>query len=499
MATKKIRARKRASNGAAPAVLNEMAANEFLLRSQLLQKMLDPRRDIDNECGYPKEISTAQYKLLYDREGIANRVVRILPEECWRISPTVYETEDPEDKTEFEKAFDNLELTNHIWHYLRKVDELSGVGRFGILLLGLDDGANLSEPAPGINPDTGEPIPGERSARLLYLRAFEEHFVQIASSETDTRSPRFGKPKMYNINFVFDSTIEGAQRKDTKVHWTRVIHVADNTGNSEVFGVPRIQIVYNRMYDLRKILGGSGEMFWKGGFPGISLESLPDVETEFDIASIREQMTNYQNGLQRYLALQNITAKSLAPVLTDGPDKYFGMQIDAVCIAIGVPKRIFLGSERGELASGQDAETWNNRLMKRQRDYLSPMLVAETVNRFIALGVLPSPTTPADDEEGPGYVIEWPDLNSQTDEKKAENAKTVSEAIAKYLMAGGDALIPPMEFLTLVLGFEDRVANQILEAAEQRLAEIDETQATEPQGQTQGAEAQQTEETNAAG
>ena len=42
-------------------------ASESLMRSQFLTKLLDPRRDIDDECGYPKEISPQQYRYLYDR------------------------------------------------------------------------------------------------------------------------------------------------------------------------------------------------------------------------------------------------------------------------------------------------------------------------------------------------------------------------------------------------------------------------------------------------
>ena len=55
-------------NEVVDAILNEMAVNASVMRSTLLTKLIDPRRDIDDECGYPKEITTEQYRLMYDRE-----------------------------------------------------------------------------------------------------------------------------------------------------------------------------------------------------------------------------------------------------------------------------------------------------------------------------------------------------------------------------------------------------------------------------------------------
>lgn len=99
--------------------VRDMVSNASLLRSNLLNKLIDPRRDIDDECGYPKEITPVQYKFMYDREGIANRVVSIYSEETWGRDPEVWENESP-DETEFEKAFKKVEKDNQLWSYLCK-------------------------------------------------------------------------------------------------------------------------------------------------------------------------------------------------------------------------------------------------------------------------------------------------------------------------------------------------------------------------------------------
>ncbi|NIP37253.1 MAG: hypothetical protein GWN12_20630, partial [Thermoplasmata archaeon] len=73
-----------------------------ITRATLLNKLIDSRRDVDLECGYPKQLTTAHYKIMYDREGIATRVVALMPEESWADDPDVIETEDPTE-TAFEK------------------------------------------------------------------------------------------------------------------------------------------------------------------------------------------------------------------------------------------------------------------------------------------------------------------------------------------------------------------------------------------------------------
>jgi hypothetical protein len=99
----------------------DFVANVLSMRSQLLNKLFDPRRNIDDECGYPASeastsggitsISSEFYRNLYEREPIATRVVEVLPKESWQITPMVYEDEDPNVVTPFEEAWDSLSLS----------------------------------------------------------------------------------------------------------------------------------------------------------------------------------------------------------------------------------------------------------------------------------------------------------------------------------------------------------------------------------------------------
>lgn len=452
------------------ALIRNMVENSSLMRSSLLNKLIDSRRDIDDECGYPKELTVEQYKIMYDREGIATRVVSLYSEESWVHDPEIIETEDPEE-TEFEKAWKNLDNTRQIISYMMKGDELSGIGTFGIILLGINDGKTLDQPVEGIN-ERGEKT-GTVQYELIYLRTFDESSVRVEKSEMDQTNPRFGKPVLYSVAFestnmtrIFDT---GKTKVSTSqqhiIHWTRIIHLADNRKSSEVYGVPRMQTLFNRLYDIRKISGGSAEMFWKGGFPGYSFEMDPNAKapTTAEQETMRDAITEYANGLQRYIRLQGVKVNSLAPQVAD-PRNHVEIQLELIAIALGVPKRIFMGAEQAKLASTQDQESWNKKVARRQKKYLTPYIVRPMIDRLIAFGILP---------EVEDYRVEWPDLNTESDQDKATTLRTQVEAYAKYVGGGVDSLIPPEEFLSMLAGFTPDQIKQIIKSSLERQEELE--------------------------
>lgn len=424
---------------------NDFFQSMLLSRSSLAQKLDPQNRDLDKECGYPTGDPTADfYRKLYDREGPATRTVGVYPDECWSVYPEMYQTEK-DRTTPFEREWQELEFRLNPWHYLHRVDELSGIGHYGVLVLGLDDNRDPSEPVEGIDKN-GEKT-GQVEHKLLYFRVFPEDLVKIDKLEDDTNSARYGQPVTYDIVMADPSLGTPTQTMATtnkKVHWSRVIHVADNRKSSEVWGTPRMKPVLNRLMDIRKILGGSGEMFWRGAFPGYSFEAMPEMvgDVEMDEDTIKEQYEAYSNGLKRYLALTGVTARSLAPQIAD-PGGHLDQQFRALASSLGVPVRIFLGSESGHLASTQDTSTWNRRLARRQNMYLTPLVIYPFVDRLLKLGILPPAKR---------FYVSWRDLNSMTDKEKADVSLKKTQALMQYVTGGVETILPPKQFLTTVLG-----------------------------------------------
>jgi len=439
------------------------ARQSLMSRSEYLWRLMDdPRKDINAECGYPYVPSVFMYRQWYDREGIATRVNNVYPDECWSVHPTLYEDESS-NETAFEREWQKLLDAPGInpWHYLHRADGLSGIGAFGILLLGFDDGKDLCEPVPGVDLKTGmQMMNAKKECKLLYMRAFDQTLVQVQGYETDPQCPRYGQPTYYMVKFtdplLLSSSIQPSQQDYTTktVHWTRIIHLADNRMSSEVFGVPRMQAVLNRLFDLRKILGGSGEMFWRGSMPGWAFETPPELGTdvELDDASIKDQMEAMQNGLQRYIALTGLRARSLAPQVSP-PTQHVEEQLRAICTTIGTPMRIFQGSEAGHLASQQDASTWNRRLHRRQSSYLTPFVIQPFVDRLVAVGALPKYKR---------MFVDWDDLNAVGDSEKADIALKKSQAIFQYVTGKCETALPLREFFILVMGMSPAQADFLI-------------------------------------
>lgn len=139
-----------------------IVTNHIMWRTQAIQRWLDPRRDLDFECGYPANaIDSAVYQSLYERDHLAGRVVELFPKECSQIEVQVYEDENPDKMTAWEEAFANcfdgingvgaswnVETQGSKFHEIvTRADIQAGIGCYGIILLGIDDGLGIDQPA----------------------------------------------------------------------------------------------------------------------------------------------------------------------------------------------------------------------------------------------------------------------------------------------------------------------------------------------------------------
>ncbi len=441
-------------NKAAASIAQSIYTNVMTTRTAAMRELLDPRRNLDTECGYVENPTAEDFNIMYKKEGVAERCVKIVPEECWKAEPVVSEN-DETDETEFEAAWDELLNKFTLWSIMLRADILSGIGEFGIILFGINDGQELHKPV--------EATKGERE--LMYIRVFDQSVIKIQTTETDAKNERFGQPTMYSIDF--ELTNDHSDSKVTKqVHWTRTIHISDNNRMDEIRGVPRMRPIYNRLQDLRKLYGGSAEMFWQGAFPGLSFEVDPKViesgAGDIDNDALKEVMQTYANGLQRWISTVGVSVKSLAPQVAD-PTSHVKQQLQAIAISLDIPLRIFMGTEEGKLAGGQDAEVWASRCGRRQRNHITPKIIKPLIIRLQEMGVLPeTPETP---------TATWPDMLIPSDKEKAETNKIIIETMKSYVQGNVEMLIPPMTFLMKYGGMDQDEAKAVMEEVEKQLAE----------------------------
>jgi len=400
------------------------------------------------------------------------------------------EVENADNETEFEGAIDDLakqlhggswyegEDGNPLWEYLERADKLSGVGHYGVIFLGLDDVKSISDLAEPIDLPTEVEKVKPTPRKLLFMRVLDESMAQIADWEDDQQSANYGKPKFYNLQLANEQVGTllhpiSQNTTETRVHWSRVVHIADGLYSSEIVGIPRQRPVVNRLLDLYKMYGGSAEMYWRGAFPGLAVETQPQLvgKTKLDVGKVRDQLENYQNSLQRYLALMGVNVKTLAPQVVE-PTAQIQVLIEAICIKMAVPMRVFMGSERGELASSQDAKSWDNRLKKRRNKYLTPRVVVPFIDRLIRLGVLPIPKQ---------YIVTWQEEETMTRSEKADVAVKRTQALAAYIQGGVENLIAPQDYLTRELDYTDEEAEAMLESSVEHMEEVEEEEAVKQQ------------------
>lgn len=480
--------------------LNRMEAmvQNLSTRSQdFFKQFFDPRRSIEDECGFPLEISLDNYRDMFQRNAIASRVVEVWPKLCWSVVPEVLEDEDPDISTDFEEAWQEVGKTlrgeyswldsdegNPVWELLSQADELSGIGSFGIILLGFDDGEELSKPVKTMIPDKSgqdsraifKPGKGDR-VKLLYARALSEPLVQVQARETDRNNVRFGLPTMYNIRL--ESFEEGSAHVGTMpanvdfstVHWSRVIHIADTWHTAKeggVFATSRMQCVWDHLLSLRKVHYGDAEAYWKNVLMKMFFETHPQLggDVNVDTDALKNMMEEMGNGMQGWGALMGMSAKSVSPAVVD-PTAHVDIHIDAICVKLNIPKRRFIGSQPGGMGGKGDAESADDNtdtvIAHRQNRYLTPKVIGPLIDRLISVGVLPIP----DD----GYKVQWPDLKEEDPAKAAQTALVKTQALTAYLQGGGQNLIAPMRFLTDYQGMTDDEATQALEETQADMEE----------------------------
>lgn len=407
-----------------------------------LGKSFNGARKLYEVCGYPKVLKFEDYLTKYDRQDVAARIVDAPCTTTWKNPPNVTETEDNTNETEFEKQWKRLVKKRRIFHYLERIDKLSGIGRFGVLVIGVKGGAKLSDPLE----DGSLKGPDD----IIYLAPYMEGNVYISEWEIDPSNERFGKPKVYQIDMSSDIVGAVTCLQQTLVHHTRVIHIAEGLMEDEILGEPRLKKVFNRLNDLEKLAGGGAEMFWQGAFGGLHADTKEGFTLDpNDAATLTDELEEYTHGLRRFIRTSGIDLNRI-PVSLGDPKPVFDIIISLISGKTRIPKRILTGSEQGELASSQDENNWFGYIKERRVNYAEPMILRQFIDWCIDKGALPEPKVSRDD-----YLVEWPALYEMSDMDKADIALKKTQAIKEFAPPGAtDVVVPVAEFRELILGMD---------------------------------------------
>jgi hypothetical protein len=433
------------------------ALSAIVARAQLAGQMglqYSGDRDIYTALGYKTLLTYNDFLAFYSRMDIARAVIDRPVDATWRGGCELLESDD-DNETALEKAWYEIYDRLSLHPKFSRLDKLTGIGSYGLLLLGLSDVRTTQ--------DFGKPVTGG-GLKLLWVKPFGEGSAPVGNITyvTDTSDERYGQPLLYQITV---QNVSNGSNEVIKVHHSRVIHVADGLLESEIEGESRLQVVFNRLQDLEKIVGASAEMFWRGARPGYQGKLDKDFTmTQAMKDDLQDQVDEYEHNLRRMLFNEGVTFDSLSSQVAD-PTAHVLVQIQMISAVTGIPVRILLGSEVGELASTQDRNSWLEKISGRREEYAEPCIIRPFVDRCIKYGVLPA----AKDE----YSVKWQDLFSMGDKEKADIGNTRATALKSYATAGPsvESIVPPEAFFRYFLGLDEDQIELIGELQDAAMAE----------------------------
>ncbi len=378
----------------------------------------DGARDLYGVYGYKRHTTFEDYLAKYVRQDIASRIVDAPAQAVWRNPPEVI------GSSEFATKWDTLVKKNKIWFNLERADRLAGIGIYSTMLIGFNDSSALH-------------LPAHNADDILYLQPYSQPSANVLEFNKDPKDERYNRPEMYELRITDPaSTINVGQitasitlhSRRVRVHHSRILHIAESILEDEVLGIPRLQKVYNLLEDLIKIVGGAGETFWLNARQGLQMDIDKDMDlSKEDSKALADEADEFMHQLRRIIRTRGVNMKSLGSDVAD-PRGPFEVVLGLISGATGIPRRILLGSEAGQLASEQDRANWAERIAERRGSFAEPMMLEPFVDLLNKAGVLPQGSQDVD--------FEWPSAFHMSPLEKAQTSAQSARSVINLAKQG---------------------------------------------------------------
>lgn len=376
-------------------------------------------RDYYTAFGYKTELTYNDMLLKYVRQGIASRIVDAPAQSLWDNPPIITSEND-----DWNNAWNKLVNDKRLWETILRVDKLAGLGRYSCLFIGVDD-VNSA-----VNPPR-KPRSDGRLRNVLHMQAYSQQTANIAEINNDSSTEQFMLPDMYDI-YPFRQDGAGVESRiggtlpAFKAHHSRVLHVAENTLENSVFGLPRLERVFNDLDDMLKVSGGTAETYWLTSNRGMQVDIDKDIElTPEDAADLSEELDEYMHQLRRFIRTRGVEITNLGAEVPS-PEQTFNMLVSLISGSTGIPRRILIGAEAGQLASEQDRANWAERVKARRKEFGEPVIIHPLIAKLTILGALP-PNVP--------YTIDWPDAYILSPFERAQKAAQIARSATNLAKA----------------------------------------------------------------
>ncbi len=373
------------------------------------------KRNLYEVFGYKTTLVASDYIMKYLRQDIAARIVDAPAAAIWRNPPKI------DGGEAFNTRWDEVAKEHEVWSRLERADKLAGLGVFSALFVGLEDSGS-AETAVTKRRDGSD-----KFRNILYIQPFAEQSLAIHQFEQDTGNPRFSLPVIYELkaadpsrNITGGSHTFAVRTKNVKAHYTRILHVAEGLLEDDILGNPRMARVYNLLDDMIKVSGGSAETFWLTSNRGMQADIDKEMTLSPDDAKdLADEIDEYQHELRRIIRTRGVKLNPLGAEVVD-PRGVFEVLILLIAGATGMPRRILLGAEAGQLASEQDRANWADRISERQVGFAEPNVLRPFIELLVNAEVVPEPKD---------LTIDWPSAFTLTPLEKAQTQAQQGRAV----------------------------------------------------------------------
>jgi hypothetical protein len=372
------------------------------------------KRNYQELFGWDNAITIDMMMYMYNRGGIAKRVVDAYPDATWARPPRLWAAGDDAWTAQWDALVDQIDM----WDSLYRLDRLASLGHYAILVIGTD--------RPNLGVQLRDP------KRIMYMQAYGEQSVKIEEYDRNPASPNFGRPLLYKVypdGNNLDPQIPSQMRSNYPresflVHHSRVIHCARGTLEDNIWGQPLMAPVWDYLTDLRKVVGSSSESYWIMANRGLQA----DVDKEMslnadDQAALQTEMDEFFHGFRRFIRTKGVKINELQNDVAD-PKSPFDVLVTLISGATGIPKRILLGSEAGQLASTQDKGNWAERVEENRALHVEPHIVKPLVRFFLNNRLLPPPAADA------SLNILWPDAYRMSPLERGQTSAQTARTLA---------------------------------------------------------------------
>lgn len=424
------------------------AVMQRLSIANLVGRQMFGQRDLYATFGYTRTIRYLEAWQRYRRQDMFARVIDAPVSAIWSNPPKITST-----NALWNETWNDLVVNHHLYRTLARVDKMAGLGDYAVLLIGMEgSGPNLSDPVT--------PQPGRK---VTFLQPYDYAAAQITRLNTDPTNPRYLKPDLYRVLPMLQEQPKptgGWPITPFQCHYSRIVHVGENFLTDEIFGSPRSERVWNLMDDLLKVCGGSAEMFWLAANRGMQMDVDKDMDLDDDDESaLTQEIDEYMNNLRRFIRTRGVKITNLGSDTPD-PTGVFRMLVQLVSGATGIPARILVGSEAGQLASDQDRANWAERIEERRTEYAEPNVLYPVIRAFTNAGILPADGV---------ITIEWPSafhLNPLEQGQQAAQQARSAANLAKAMQT--EPTLMSVDEARSIINFEpptkDIIAADLLEA-----------------------------------